>query len=98
MLFCRRATSGDMPAMRAMVLCASPRRDGNSAALARETAEGLAEAGHAVDLVHADDVLMAFLRDCRQCRRPDGECGIDDGFRAAFLERVLPAEGFIAAT
>lgn len=84
--------------MRAMVLCASPRRDGNSAALAREVAAGLAEAGHAADLVHADDVLTAFLRDCRQCRRPDGDCAIEDGFRAAFLDRFLPAEGFVAAT
>ena len=84
--------------MKALVLSASPRRNGNSAALAAAVADGLAEAGHDADFLHADDVLGAFLRDCRQCRREDGECSIDDGFRAAFLGRFLPAEGFIAAT
>jgi multimeric flavodoxin WrbA len=84
--------------MQAFVLSSSPRRDGNSAALAREVAAGIAEAGHAADIVHADDVLASFLRDCRQCRRTDGECAIEDGFRAAFLDHFLPAEGFIAAT
>lgn len=84
--------------MRAMILSSSPRRDGNSAALARAAADGLAEAGHACDLVHADDILAAFLKDCRKCRGPDGACSIDDGFRSAFLDIYLPAQGFIAAT
>jgi multimeric flavodoxin WrbA len=39
-----------------------------------------------------------FLRDCRTCRKADGECAIEDGFRSAFLDRFLPADGFIAAT
>ena len=84
--------------MDVMVLCASPRRDGNCAALARAAAEGAVQAGHAAHLVFADDIITALLRDCRQCRRSDGSCGIDDGFGAAFLERFLPAQGFIMAT
>lgn len=84
--------------MRALILSASPRRDGNSAALAQAAATGLAAAGHTFDLIYADDILRAFLRDCRQCRRADGECSIDDGFRSAFLDIYLPAQGFIAAT
>ena len=58
----------------------------------------MAEAGHEAEFVFADDFLHFFLRDCRQCRKPDGECSIEDGFRSVFLDRYLPADGFIAAT
>ncbi len=84
--------------MKALVLSSSPRRNGNSALLARAVSEGLIEAGHETEFVYADDVLNGFLRDCRACRRPDGECSIADGFRSVFLDHYLPADGFIAAT
>ncbi len=84
--------------MKALVLSASPRRDGNSAALAKSAASGLKEAGHAVEFLFADEVVSTFLRDCRVCRRADGECAIEDGHARAFLEGYLPADGFIAAT
>ncbi len=84
--------------MKALVLSSSPRRNGNSALLARAVSDGLIEAGHETEFVYADDVLNGFLRDCRTCRRPDGECSIADGFRSVFLDHYLPADGFIAAT
>ncbi len=84
--------------MKALVLSSSPRRNGNSALLAEAVASGLAEAGHEADFIFADDFLEGFLRDCRQCRKPDGECAIEDGYRSVFLDRYLPADGFIAAT
>lgn len=84
--------------MKALILNGSPRRNGNSAAMTQAAAKGLKDAGHEVKLVFADDVVASFLRDCRQCRRVDGECAIDDGFRPAFLGDFLPADGFIAAT
>ena len=84
--------------MKALILSASPRRNGNSAALARAAATGLAEAGHNANFVYADDILASFLKDCRRCRRTDGECAIGDGFRSVFLDEFLPAEGFVAAT
>lgn len=84
--------------MKALVLSSSPRRNGNSSLLAEAVTDGLIEAGHEVNFVHAQDFLHAFLRDCRQCRKPDGECSIDDGFRSVFFESYLPADGFIAAT
>ena len=83
--------------MKALVLSSSPRRNGNSALLAEAVSEGLAEAGHEAEFVFADDFLHGFLRDCRKCRKPDGECSIEDGFRSVFLDRYLPADGFIAA-
>lgn len=84
--------------MKALVLSSSPRRNGNSALLAQAVSEGLAEAGHETEFVFADDILGGFLRDCRKCRKPDGECSIEDGFRSVFLDHYLPADGFIAAT
>jgi multimeric flavodoxin WrbA len=84
--------------MKALVLSSSPRRNGNSALLAESVREGLAEAGHETEFVFADDILGGFLRDCRKCRKPDGECSIEDGFRSVFLDLYLPADGFIAAT
>ena len=84
--------------MKALVLASSPRRNGNSALLAQAVSEGLREAGHETEFVFADDFLRGFLRDCRTCRRPDGECSIEDGYRSVFLDYYLPANGFIAAT
>src|SRR5258708_1396434 len=84
--------------MRALVLSSSPRRNGNSAALAQAVAKGLAEAGHEVKFIFVDDIVAGFLKDCRQCRRDDGECAIDDGFRTVFLDDFLPSEGFVVAT
>lgn len=66
--------------------------------MASAVTDGLAIAGHDVQLIYADDVLSAFLKDCRQCRRSDGECGIEDGFREFFFDSFLPADGFVAAT
>jgi multimeric flavodoxin WrbA len=84
--------------MKALVLSSSPRRNGNSALLAEAVHAGLTEAGHDATLLFADDFLKAFLRDCRICRKPDGECAIEDGYRSVFLDQYLPADGFIAAT
>jgi multimeric flavodoxin WrbA len=84
--------------MKALVLSSSPRRNGNSALLAEAVRDGLVESGHDVQFVFAEDFLHGFLRDCRKCRKPDGECSIADGYREVFLDYYLPAEGFIAAT
>lgn len=84
--------------MKILGLCASPRRNGNSAALLEAFAGGAREAGHAIDIAFLDDHVAAFLRDCRQCRRADGSCAIQDGFAALFLGRYLPAEAVVFAT
>jgi multimeric flavodoxin WrbA len=81
-----------------LVVNASPRRDGNSARLAAASAEGAREAGHAVELVHLDDHVRHFLRDCRRCRDADGHCTIDDGYERLLREQVLPAGALVLAT
>ena len=84
--------------MKALVLTSSPRTDGNSACLAQQALAGLKEAGHDAELRDLNSVLGGFLGDCRQCRRADGTCGIDDGYQDLFLNQVLPADGLILAT
>jgi multimeric flavodoxin WrbA len=84
--------------MRIVVLGASPRRDGNSWALAEAFAEGAGEAGHEVELVDLNAEVRGFLRDCRQCRGPDGTCSIGDGYAGLIHDRVLPADGLVYAT
>jgi multimeric flavodoxin WrbA len=81
-----------------LVVNASPRRDGNSARLAASSAAGAREAGHSVDVVHLDDHVRHFLRDCRRCRGADGRCTIDDGYERLLRDRVLPADAIVLAT
>jgi multimeric flavodoxin WrbA len=84
--------------MRIVVLGASPRRDGNSWALAEALAGGAGEAGHEAELVDLNAEVGGFLRDCRQCRGPDGACSIGDGYAGLIHDRVLPADGLVYAT
>lgn len=87
--------STSSPQRRLLILVGSPRRAGNSATLARAVQRGAEAAGTHVCLRFIDDFMQAFLRDCRTCRRPDGECAIDDGYRGVFLEEYLPADGLV---
>lgn len=85
-----------MPASKQLlILVGSPRKNGNSAALANAVMQGATSAGTQVKLHFVDDFISSFLRDCRTCRRPDGECSIEDGFSKVFYEDFLPADGVI---
>ncbi|TWT13079.1 flavodoxin family protein [Reyranella sp. CPCC 100927] len=84
--------------MKALVLCSSPRQQGNSARLARAVATGLAASGHDTETVYLADAVTGFIRDCRTCRRADGTCSIDDGHASLFLDRFLDADGVVVAT
>jgi multimeric flavodoxin WrbA len=78
-----------------LILVGSPRRDGNSAVLAQAVQRGAERAGTPVKLRFLDDHIGGLLRDCRQCRRADGSCGIDDGYRALLRNDFLPAAGVV---
>jgi multimeric flavodoxin WrbA len=51
--------------------------------------------GAQVALRFVDDFIASFLRDCRSCRLPNGECSIADQFRTLFFEDFIPAQGVI---
>lgn len=78
-----------------LVLVGSPRRAGNSATLAAAVQRGAEQVGTQVALRFIDDSISSFLRDCRTCRLPDGECAIADRFRALFFDDFLPADGVV---
>ncbi len=81
-----------------LALSSTPRREGNSRMLAQAVLDGAIEAGHEGELVHLPDHVTTMLRDCRECRGPDGRCTIDDGYEGLFFEKFLPADGVIYAT
>jgi len=78
-----------------LILVGSPRCAGNSATLAKAVQRGAEAAGVQVGLRFVDDFIASFLRDCRSCRLPSGECSITDRFRALFFEDFLPAQAVV---
>lgn len=85
-------------ARKVAIFCTSPRRNGNSRLMAEAFAEGVEEAKNEPILVHVPDYVREMLRDCKECRRPDGSCAIDDRFRELLTEIALPADGWAYAT
>ena len=83
---------------RVVALSSSPRRKGNSRALAEAVLEGAEGPDTATELVHLADHVTAMLRNCRECRNADGSCAIEDGYRDLFLTKVLPADALVLAT
>jgi multimeric flavodoxin WrbA len=81
--------------LKLLVLVPSPRRAGNSATLARAVRRGAEAIGAQVSLRFIDDFISSFLRDCRLCRLPSGECSIADRFRMLFFEDFIPAPGVV---
>jgi multimeric flavodoxin WrbA len=81
-----------------VAVCSSPRADGNSRLLADALLAGAREAGNEVKLILLDDHVAAFLRDCRLCRGPDGQCTIEDGYERLLLGDILAADALIFAT
>lgn len=84
--------------MKVLVLSSSPRREGNSWALAQSLAKGAEEAGDTIDFVHLADFVEAPLGDCRSCRLSDRSCGIADGYERLLFDHVLPADAIVYAT
>src|SRR5215813_10060893 len=78
-----------------LILIGSPRRAGNSALLAKAVERGAESTGARVSLRVIDDFILSFLRDCRSCRLPSGECSIADRFRMLFFEDFIPAHGVV---
>jgi multimeric flavodoxin WrbA len=78
-----------------LILVGSPRKTGNSATLANAVKQGAEAAGSQVTLRHIDDYITNFLRDCRTCRLPNGECAIEDNFKTLFFDDFLSADGVV---
>ena len=77
---------------RLLILVGSPRRDGNSALLARAVAEGAEQAGTQATVCFADDYIAGALTDTRH------EQPAEDRYGELFLSHFLPADGVVFAT
>jgi multimeric flavodoxin WrbA len=86
------------PSRRVVALSSSPRHRGNSRRGAEAVLEGAAAAGHETELVHLADHVRGLLRNCRECRRSDGSCSIDDDYREILFDKVIPADALVLAT
>ncbi|AOB27221.1 MULTISPECIES: flavodoxin family protein [Bordetella] len=77
-----------------LALVGSPRRDGNSALLARAVVEGARQSGAAATLLFLDDYIAGFLTDEKQAdaRRPD------DRYGELFFDHFLPARAVVLCT
>jgi multimeric flavodoxin WrbA len=82
-------------AKKLLILVGSPRKTGNSATLAAAVQQGAQAAGSQVTFRHIDDYITNFLRDCRTCRLPNGECAIEDNFKTLFFDDFLSADGVV---
>ncbi len=61
--------------------------------LAKAAQRGAEATGAQAVLRFVDDFISSFLRDCRSCRLPSGECSIADQFRTLFFQDFIPAQG-----
>lgn len=84
--------------MKAVALSSSPRPDGNSRAMAEALISGALDAGHSGEVFDLNEWTSGFLRDCRSCRREDGECSIEDRYRDLLFGHVLEADALVYAT
>lgn len=80
--------------LKLLILVGSPRRDGNSAALAEAVRRGAEAAGTRAQLCFLDDHIAHLLHDVRNPR----EGAAEDGYEELFLERFLAADGVVFCT
>lgn len=84
--------------MKVLVISSSPRRAGNSAAMAQQAAQGAEAAGHEVESLYLSDFVEGVLGDCRLCRDRHGRCSILDGYETLLVDHVVPADAVVIAT
>ncbi|MBR1784862.1 MAG: NAD(P)H-dependent oxidoreductase [Bacteroidales bacterium] len=82
---------------RILIICGSPRKNGNSDLLAARLASGAVEAGHTVETVYIRDLRMGFCHGCLACL-PDRKACVQRDDINALLPRVLEADVLVLCT
>ncbi len=79
------------------VLHGSPRRNGNSAALAEKLAEGVREEGGEIQFFHLHELHVRPCTGCESCQADPGSgCVIDDGMQEIY-DRVKESDAVVFA-
>lgn len=79
-----------------LIICTSPRKNGNSDMLAQSFAKGAKAAGNDVEIVSLADKKIAFCRGCFACQKT-GKCVIADD-AVLITEKIADAEVVVWAT
>lgn len=79
-----------------LILSTSPRKKGNSAALAEAFAEGARKAGNRAEVVSLCGMKLEFCRGCLACQKT-GRCIIDDDVQS-LLPKIHDADVLVFAT
>jgi multimeric flavodoxin WrbA len=83
---------------RVLVLLGSPRKKGNSAALAAQIAKGAKAAGAKVETVFLHGLNIAPCKSCYACQKKKSRgCSIDDAMQEIY-PKLLAAEAWIIAS
>lgn len=86
--------------MKILAIQTSPNHDGLTAETAKRVLKGAEEAGHEVELVDLNDLVIKKCKACDggwgQCRR-EGTCILEDDF-ACLIENILKADGLVFTT
>jgi len=81
-----------------LVLLGSPRKDGNSAALADMIARGAESAGAQVERVFLHGMKIAPCQSCYTCQKPDSKgCAIDDDMQDIF-QKLIEHDSWVIAS
>ena len=80
-----------------LIICGSPRKNGNSDLLAAQLAKGATEAGHEVETIYIRDLKMGFCFGCLACL-PDKKACVQRDDINALLPKVLEADVLVFST
>ena len=80
-----------------MILLGSPRKKGNSAALAQAIAKGAKAAGAKVESVYLNGLEIKPCQACNGCRRKNGKCVVDDGMQSLY-PKIESADAIVYAS
>lgn len=81
-----------------LVLLGSPRRKGNSAALAGAIARGAKAAGAEVETLYLHGLAIAPCKACMACQKPRSKgCSIDDDMQTIY-RKMLEADAWVLAS
>lgn len=83
--------------MEVIALNASPRNNGNTAAILEAMLEGARGAGAATELVHLNDLDMKGCQSCYCCNKYPGKCAFEDGF-TPYLGKIEHSDVVIIGT
>ena len=82
---------------KAVAICASPRRHGNSEVLADQLIKGAKEAGHEVEKVVLNQYAIKPCLACEYCRSHDHQCIQKDDANQV-IDQIIKADVFVFAT